>query len=296
MRINYVTLCDERMPAYRYRMRMPGEYIGDYAITRMPVEADIHVYSKPYHDNAGLLAATLEIASRQPFVFDICDDLFSRPPDVVSYIRQMMDMAAVVTTSTHAMQDLIREETGIEAVVISDPCEFGQRPIKDISEPRVMWFGTATNIGLLKGTYINYPFEIVCQLNELTEPFLKKIPFDFTFTEWSLESMQAAFDRNNVVFIPTSPLRKKQVKSPNRVAESIRQGLSVVAGQLPAYQQFDRWITDSLDDIRQITPEAQQYVNDNFDISVIGEQWKQLFRQVLSDSTSAVATSTSMAG
>ena len=276
MRVNYITFCDERMPAYRYRMEMPGKYIGDYEITIYPVDADIHVYSKPYHDDPYILANMIETASRSPFVFDLCDDLFWRTSNVTVYIRQMMEMAEVVTTSTEAMRELIFDQTGIDSVVISDPYEFDEKPIKDISEPKYLWFGTATNLVTLKG--FNEPIEIVCQMSESVKKILDSLECDYTFTEWSLESMKAAFDRNNIAYIPSDDSRKRSVKSPNRVVESIRQGLSVITDPVPSYLQFSEWI--SFDKPKQLVPEAQQYVRENFDISIIGEQWKNLFGSI----------------
>jgi hypothetical protein len=301
IRVNYVTLSDERMPAYRYRMAIPGRYIGDYEIGRVPIEADIHVFSKPYHTDSVLLEAYKRMASGLDYVFDICDDVFERGGEVPEYTRWMIRNAKAVTASTEEMAEIVSRETSIKATVISDPCEFTQKPIKDISSPKVMWFGTGTNLGMLKGLIIPN-LEIVCSDNNYVRRFLSKIPYDFKFTEWSLENLEDAFDRNNIVIIPADESRKRSVKSPNRVFESIRNGLSVVASPLPSYKQFDEYITLDTDiqrglkNVKQLTPEAQEYVHDNFDISVIGEQWKQLFKKTISSSTLDVVQDSLMVG
>lgn len=280
MRLNYVTYCDETMPAYRYRMRMPGEYIGDYEITDLPVEADIHLYSKPYHQNEVLLSQHLQIASKLRFVLDICDDIFLRDGPVPDYMRKMAKMSKAVVVPTELMKDRVKEETGIEAVIISDPCEFPEMPIKDISEPRVLWFGTFPNMFTLKDINLDYPLEVVCSRRAYKA--CKEI--GAKFTEWSIDNLKEAFDRNNIVIIP-SVNKRRLVKSPNRVLESIRSGLSVVAAPIPAYQQFaislDWDMNNGIRNIVKTTKESQKYVNDNFDISVIGEQWKKLFDSIL---------------
>lgn len=288
MRVNYVTLSDERMPAYRYRMKIPGEYIGNYIITPRPVEADIHFFSKPYFSDPVLLTAYLKMASRTKFVLDICDDIFKRESAVPEYMKKMAYWAAAITVPTEVMRQRVKEETGRDAIIIEDPCEFEERPIKDISDPKVMWFGTPQNACTFSNVHLDFPIEIVSTKKEEFDRYIQ----NYTFVEWSLEAMKDAFSRNNIVVIPSRKERNNAQnwmgKSPNRVIESIRNGLSVVAAPVPSYKQFDitlDWdIARGLKNIKQTTPEMQRYVDDNFSKSAIGEQWKQLFRKVLSDS------------
>jgi len=295
MQVNYITACNETMPAYRYRMRIPGQQMDVYGISHYPITADIHVLSKPYISDPLTLMSLMNMAEGLDYVFDLCDDIFRREY-VGNYIRHMISNAKAVTCSTDGMKDIILEETGVEATVISDPTEFEEQPIKDISNPSVMWFGSATNFDILKYVNCPYPVEVVSDIS--VKDRLKNVSFDWTFTEWSLENMQKAFKRNNVVIVPT--FNDKNVnhnyttKSPNRVFEAIRNGLSVVAAPIPEYQKFGDFITldwnmeNGLKNIRQITPEAQKYVRDNHSPEVIGNQWKQLFRSLL-ESTSVVA-------
>ena len=277
------------MPAYRYRMKLPGEYLksigNSYEITDLPIEADLHIYCKPYHQNEELLEATMQLASKRRIILDICDDVFKRTGPVPQYMRNMAKMAEAITVSTEYLQQTVMNETGCEAVVISDPCEFPQKQIKDISEPKIMWFGTFTNIIALRDMDLNYPLEILCS----RKGYKAAKEIGAKFTEWSMEAMHDAFDRNNIVIIPSLDKYLQQAKSPNRVFESIRSGLSVVAAPLESYKQFDitlDWdMNNGLKSIKQTTPELQKYVDDNFNISVIGEQWNQLFQKTIYGST-----------
>ena len=297
MLVNYITACKETMPAYRYRMRIPGQQMDGYYISKYPVSADIHMFSKPYISDPVTLMALMNMADGFDYVFDLCDDIFRRQY-VGDYLRHMIANAKCVTTSSEGMKDIIFEETGIEATVISDPTEFEEKPIKDISNPSVMWFGSATNFDILKHVKCPYPVEIVCEDSEAIRINRSLLKFDHTFTEWSLENMEKAFKRNNIAIIPTFNDKNENhnyvTKSPNRVFEAIRNGLSVVAAPIPEYQKFGDFITldwdmeNGLKNIRQITPEAQKYVRDNHSPEVIGNQWKQLFKSLLG-STSAVA-------
>lgn len=264
MRLNYITLASSTVASRRLRMELIGKYIGDYEITEFPVPADVYVFTKPYIKNPLLLDSYLLRAKKLDFIFDISDPRFS------DYVKEMIGMAKAVTVPTSKMAELVKQETGVDAVVISDTYEYKESEIKDISDPKVMWFGHHSN---LKYVNVDYPIEIVT-----TKDVVEKPNKNYTMTPWSLDNMKKAFDRNNIVIIPT----EFQWKSPNRVVESIRQGMTVVASPIDAYKEFDiNFSTDmSINNLKQTTPELQKYVRDNFNIQVIGEKWKQLFNRV----------------
>lgn len=295
IRVNYVTVSNDSFASYRYRIGLIGKYLGNCLVTYLPVEADVHVFSKAVSNDQVLLLSILRMASGLNFVFDVCDDVFRRSGISRHYTVEMCRMARVVTVPTKEMAEVVSRETSVEPVVICDPCEFPEKPIKDISEKRLLWFGNELNLNQLKDLKLDSPLEVVCK--ESTRDTVNSLPFETKFTEWSLGNMREAFDRNNVVIIPSDDNYKRQVKSPNRVVESIRNGLSVVAYPLPSYSQFGEFVTldtsieRGLKDLKQLSREAQEYVSETFDISVIGEQWKTLF-----DSTLDVETKSSMVG
>lgn len=272
MRVNYVTLAEDSMASRRYRMELIGKYLGDYVVTEFPVKADIHVLTKPFITNPLLLDTYLTRARTLDFVFDISDPRFT------DYVKEMIGMAVAVTVPTVKMAELVKEETGVIATVIQDTYEFEERPIKDISEPKVMWFGHHSNLKYLN---VRYPVEVIT-----TEGVLDKVDKNYTIIPWSINNMLEAFDRNNIVVIPT----EYDWKSPNRVIESIRQGMTVVASPIDSYKEFDINFSKDmgLDNLKQTTPELQKYVSDNFNIQVIGEKWKQLFEKVSSSTLDAV--------
>jgi hypothetical protein len=271
MRVNYVTLAEDSMASRRYRMELIGKYLGDYVVTEFPVKADIHVLTKPFITNPLLLDTYLTRARTLDFVFDISDPRFT------DYVKEMIGMAVAVTVPTVKMAELVKEETGVIATVIQDTYEFEERPIKDISEPKVMWFGHHSNLKYLD---VRYPVEVIT-----TEGVLDKVDKNYTIIPWSIKNMLEAFDKNNIVVIPT----EYDWKSPNRVIESIRQGMTVVASPIDSYKEFDINFSKDmgLDNLKQTTPELQKYVSDNFNIQVIGEKWKQLFEKVSSSTLDA---------
>ena len=273
VKINYITLATKNIAGRRYRMERIGEYIGDYVISQFPAPADIHVMTKPFTKNELILESYLDRAKTLNFIFDISDPRFS------DYTKKMMEMALAVTVPTKVMAELVKECSGIEAIIIPDTYEFDEKPIKDISEPKVMWFGHYSNLKYLD---VDYPVDVLTTVLDK-----KTIKSNYTIIPWSIENMKSAFDRNNVVVIPS----ECEWKSPNRVIESIRQGLSVVASPIDSYKEFDITFNDNmnLDNIKQTTPELQKYVRDNFNISVIGDKWKQLFDRVSSSTLDVAA-------
>jgi hypothetical protein len=306
LKINYVTIVNEGIPAFRYRMSRIGDYLDcEWEASTVPVKSDIYVFSKPYFKSDKLFEKHLEMASRLRFVFDICDDLFIRSQSLSDYTKAMIEMAEAVTVPTQAMYERVLAETDIKAEIISDPYEFPERPIKDISEPKVMWFGMHTSLRSINFESFPYPLEVVTLDGDDVRKYLDSRPYEIKFTEWSLDNLSEAFERNNICIVPSTLELKNQCKSPNRVIEAIRSGLSVVASPIPSYKQFDialEWdVRKGLKDVKQTTPELQKYVRDNFDISVIGEQWNKLFTRVSqsrkkSSSISDVETKSSMAG
>jgi len=274
MKINYITLASKELAARRYRMEMPGEYIGDYIVTNFPCIADVYVMGKAYTKDELLLQTYLARAKKLSFVFDLCDDIFDREEH--DYYRKMIMLAEKVVVPTEAMREVVIKETGIYPTVIPDPYAFDEKPIKDISEPKYLWFGHPTNLKYLEQVK-HMKLEVVTTDSPETRDFLKD--YNCTLTEWSAENLQEAFDRNNVVLIPSDDSRKNSVKSNNRVIESIRQGMSVIAHPIPSYKEFD--ISFDFDKIKKTTPELQKQVRDNYNISVIGEKWKKTLSSTL---------------
>lgn len=196
--------------------------------------------------------------------FDICDDHFEGKH--AKHYLEGCERADLITCNSHEMRRLIEAKTGKEAVVIPDPFEQYE------SSPRVgenlLWFGHQSNLPDLV-PWLELPhLEVVTGI---------KAP---GITEWTPESMNRAFDRAGLVIIPTG---KSMAKSANRAVESIRRGLFVVAGYLPAYADLGIYIGDIADGVdwalshqdlvlRRIRA-AQAYVFEEYAPHRIGKLW-----------------------
>ena len=192
-------------------------------------------------------------------VFDVCDDHFGSRFD--GYYREHIDAADLVTCNSETMAAIIQRETGREAVVIPDPYESDEKPA-GIGNG-LLWFGHHSNLVDL-------------------HPYLDLKPEIITGEDWSRERQLAALDKCAAVLIPTG---KSMAKSANRLIESVRNGRFVIAGYLPAHEEFKdwMWIGDIRDGVEWLkaypkramdnVTDCQQYIRDNYSPERIGRLW-----------------------
>jgi hypothetical protein len=197
--------------------------------------------------------------------FDVCDDHFSGKWG--EHYREACKRADLVTCNSAEMRNLIEAYTGRGAILIPDPYEQPEHEAK--VHDHLLWFGHQSNLpDLMPWLEVIGPLEIVTNLSA------KGI------TPWSPEAMNAAFDRAGLVIIPTG---KSMAKSGNRAIESIRRGLFVVAGYLPAYADLGIYIGDIASGVDWVLShrelvlrrikDAQRYVADEYGMDRIGALW-----------------------
>lgn len=197
--------------------------------------------------------------------FDVCDDHFNSK--MGAHYKHGCLLADLVTCNSIEMARVIKDQTGKDAVVIPDPYEQPEKPPR--VHDSVLWFGHQSNLSDL------VPWlEGIEKLEIVTGP---QIPGT---TPWTPENMDRAFDRAGLVVIPTG---KSTAKSANRAIESIRRGLFVVAGYLPAYADLGIYIGNIHDgiewalthpaDAKHRIAMAQNYISREYSPERIGELW-----------------------
>jgi hypothetical protein len=199
--------------------------------------------------------------------FDVCDDHF----DHIHSYYENCKRADLVTCNSLEMVRVIKEKTGVEAVFIPDPYEQPEK--KPRIHDRILWFGHASNIGDL------VPW---CDL-----PNLEVVSNIDGVTQWSPENMDAAFERAGLVIIPTG---KSMAKSGNRSIESIRRGLFVIAGYLPAYSDLGiyvgnigdgvKWALDHQDEVIGRIKRSQEYIRGEYSPEKVGKQWLKALESI----------------
>lgn len=195
--------------------------------------------------------------------FDVCDDHFEGK--YADHYKSGVARADQVTCNSLEMSRVVYKHTGREPIVIPDPYEQPEKPPR--IDDRLLWFGHQSNLQ-----------DLVPWLDGLNN--IQVVSNAPGVTQWSPESMDRAFDSSGLVILPTG---KSMAKSGNRAIESLRRGLFVVAGYLPAYSDLGIYVgnihdgidwalthqNEALDRIAN----AQAYIRTEYSPERIAQQW-----------------------
>lgn len=239
----------DHLASSRLRAKIPQIELEKLGIGR---GTEVVVYGKHW----------LSFADLSPFkkrVFDVCDDHFNGPHD--AYYREHIENAHRVTCNSEEMARVVKRETGVEATVIPDPYESEEKPAG--MGNGLLWFGHQSNLVDL-------------------EPYQDLNPEVLTGADWSREKQLDALDRCAAVLIPTG---KSMAKSANRLIESVRNGRFVIAGYMPAHDEFGEWmwvgdIREGVEWLKEYPRQAvndvadcQSYIREHYSPEVIGRLW-----------------------
>lgn len=194
----------DKIASSRLRADIPQHELAKLGIK---LGRDVIVYGKHILTESNL----------KPFkkrIFDVCDNHFQHP-QIGAYYYTHVNNADLITVNSDEMAKIVHFETGREAMVIPDPYEseelepgIGQYPF---------WFGHESNLVDLD--------------RYLPIPGLQILTGD----DWSRDKQLAMLKECSCVLIPTG---KSMAKSANRLMESVRNGRFVIAGDLPAHEEF----------------------------------------------------------
>ena len=249
--MHQVTFADfgENIASSRLRAAIPQQELAKLGVSK---GRDVLVYGKHLVD----MQTAKRFGKR---VFDICDHHFA--DQFADYYVEHATKADLVTCNSETMKDIIRQHTGRIATVIPDPYESEELPA-GIGNG-LLWFGHESNLVDL-------------------HPYLDLDPEILTGTDWSREKQLAALDKCAAVLIPTG---KSMAKSANRLIEAVRNGRFVIAGYLPAHEEFKDWMW--IGDIREgvewlkeypkqairDVAECQRYIRNKYSPEAIGRLW-----------------------
>jgi hypothetical protein len=195
--------------------------------------------------------------------FDVCDDHFDSKWE--HHYRSCIEKADLVTCNSQEMARVLEDRTGVSAIVIPDPYEQKECPPRVHS--KLLWFGHQSNLADV-APWVELPnLELVSNFKGVTQ--------------WSPEEMDRAFDRSGLVIIPTG---KSMAKSANRAVESIRRGLYVVAGYLPAYGDLGiftgniadgvAWALSHKEEVLARIKASQDYIRTEYSPERVAHLWK----------------------
>jgi hypothetical protein len=187
-------------------------------------------------------------------VVDICDNVFG-DAEYGEHFRALARLADVVTSSSAAMAEAIRRETGRDSIVVVEPVE-GARGIPRFAPSlpiRMLWFGNPLSIeGVAERTRdlvrLSEAIPVSLTLITLPSPQLKKVFAELRalnpgrlaarFVPWSLETTWRALEACDAVWIPVATGDFHRTKSPNRLVESLWAGRLAVTDAVESYLPF----------------------------------------------------------
>ena len=182
---------------------------------------------------------------------------------------------------------------------------------KSIKNSKILlWFGNHggdySNFGMLDLLNIQKDLEVVAKefnvrlvvVSNNRDKFEKHISkFDMCteYYEWSIDLLNERLKEASVVLLPNSLDPFSECKSPNRAVMAISAGIPVVATKTKAlapfvdyvnFNDFYNGICECLLDSKKINVDIQKrskFINKNFGIEVIKEQWLDAINKVIND-------------
>lgn len=303
----------------RYRVLIPARWLSQrgYSQTFVSAEqfevaieavkqADIVVFSKSNQQSNEVLMEAAQEAGAKVWM-DMCDYKLDSP--LRDHYLNMLSRVDGVVTNTPELATAILVETGRQANVVGDPyegpkgqAEWKWRPGRRIE---ALWFGHPSNLD----TLLNLLRQLVAGKSEVAlsvrictqnRPELESDCRAFNrefgnrlklfFVPWSVEQVWRELAGTDLVLIPSRVgLDRKNVKSPNRLVESVWGGRFVLASPLPAYLEFGEWM-GLVEDFRagidwvlshqsELVPRiraAQVYIAAHYSPEVIGREWEKV--------------------
>jgi hypothetical protein len=253
---------DERLASARLRSLIPRKVLTDRGL--IGEGRDVVVCAKHGWD-------ALMVRDAFPrMIMDICDDHFSDKSKGYHY-RGACRLADLVTCNSTVMKQLIKEQTGKDAIIIDDPYEDEELTPK--AGNGVLWFGHTSNQYDLEAIrhLIRHPLKVINNVN------------------YSPEALDAALKACRCVVIPTG---KSLAKSANRAIRAIRYGKYPVCGRMPAHAELglgeedviaalDRAMSqDMTPTILEFTLELQKRVRERFSPQRVADDWYEVISGV----------------
>lgn len=254
------------------------------------------------------------LAAGSRIVLDLCDDHFETP-ELSGVYTQLCETADAVAVSTSAMGETIATRFGRHSTVIDDPFE---APLGNPAfQPRrdgiqLVWFGSPANFDTcvsMVPTLAELSRSLPLTLHVVTNPVDGVVPsrleeltaqyrpaMQTRFIPWSPAETWSTIAAADLVVVPSFDDRRKRVKGPNRVVESLRLGRFVIAYPLPSYVPLGqyvwlgqdlaagiRWAVANPATVLARLHAGQRYVAARFSPEIVAHGWETMLRETLGD-------------
>ena len=264
----------------------------------------IHNIKEAKSDDIIVCAKIIDIPTLQylidnniKYIFDICDDKWNKDKELYDFACKN---ANLVTTTCELLQSKIKQYTGKTAFIIPDPTERQQEEPKFDPKEHIKfaWFGGRKSFSLfdweeviesIKTVTDNFSIHAVTNKPDKASKRLMKYREDkiLHMYQWDFEKQGQIVRECDIVILPIPKgMPLVQVKSPNRVIDSLQQGRFVLTNDgVDSYKKLSdyihlgslkeglKWALNNRDQVVEKIKQGQIYINKNHSPEIIGQRW-----------------------
>lgn len=286
--INFVSHATETLASHRMRVLKPVELLnedGEFEASwsdEVDADAEVVVFQKHINPQYDAHMMNLLVDSNR-IVFDICDDHFNGK--LADHYKRCCRLADVVTVNSENLRDVVKEATGKDALLVNDPITFPYKQalsnVNRIRNPKLLWYGHATNIGPLQHIAENCTEDLMIIVNDF---HVESDRENVQSMLWEPNLVESVIENYDFVLLPLA--QDKQNKNTNRAVDALVAGRFVIADSERVYGELKDfiWIGDILegiewarsnpDEVKRMVKLGQEYVMEVYSDARILKQWK----------------------
>jgi hypothetical protein len=276
------------------------------------INADVIVVSKIVKNSSvSIISDIRRRYPTKPMLFDVCDDYINGGEHAEKF-QAILALADYWVASTQFLGQQLRAINQEKYIgVIEEPAEHPfQEPKFDgvKGSLSLIVFGNRLVLTYLKpwieqfrrlDVHIRLRLEVVTAFDKEALAYWKQLTAEMpaflslSWTQWSEYALQNAALRADVALIPSDRGNFGLAKSPNRVVTALSLGLPFIADEIPAYRNFRNFGAVGVDAVGALeflnenphiinnkVIQGQSYIQSNFGVDVIGNQWKTVLSQI----------------
>ena len=265
------------------------------------------IINKAFHDNVVNLARSAKelnikvISIFDDMSFDYSNTIFVNRLETNLALAKLSD---VIVVKTKKAASVLYDNIGFKAKIVQDPIRFPtSKPLSKIRYPlEVSWFGMHTNHDTLKATLdeminLNQDVNLKIITNHLDDikKMLSKTDYKtikINFIEWTF-SMYEEVINTDIVILPYPNDKTRDVKSSNRIVDSLNLGRCVVISDAKQFEEFRNYcffgnisnglqfVLENNDIAIEKTIKGQKYVKENYSLEAVSKLWKKIIENII---------------
>lgn len=262
--------------------------------------ADVYVIGKAFLNPLPIIQYLQHLGKR--VVIDVCDNIFEPPEDGLKEIYEsILPLADTLVVASHKLANVLENRIRNKVTIIPDHVEGSkQSPLFNPNNQtlNLLWFGYPNNLsaldeflpklGFLSKEKTVHLSIVTSWINYYSEIFKDgRSGIHIRQVEWSPMAMTQELFNCDLVIIPSNKKPANLTKTANRVITSLYAGRYVVAYPLPAYLEFQSFISlgedlvkniqfclENPDIVRRRITDGQEYIEKHYSPKIISQLWE----------------------